>query len=556
MYFLSIWTFIVAISISIVAAYYSIVGLTAIFAAAVIPVIIMGTVLEIGKITTAVWLHLNWKKANKLIKLYLVSSTLVLMLITSMGIFGFLSRAHIEQQSASQEQFASISQIEQQINYNENDIELKLKEISELSSNKNDKIEELQSQIDIEQDRIDKVIQRIEPEITEQEKIISQENKKTEDRIVPIRENISDYESRIEILRNEKLNLQNNQSDILSQINSLNTKLNSIDDEINLLNSLQNGNTDSIRQMQIIIGVDADGRFGPNTSAALNQYILNITNEKSDIIDNINTLKEQQTEYQLNKENNISEIDSEISKLSEEITLLRESIETIISTPSVEIKNARIRIQEIRNTANEQVENSNILIQSLRQELGLLDDTTDKAEIKILEDEIKKSRNEILDLTSQKFVIESEIRKLEAEVGPIKYIAELVYEDASNKETLEKAVRIVILLLVFVFDPLAIVLIIAAISTFEMNRNKKHEESMENIENIVINTQEIEPENISIDMEDINFDNNVEEQLEMDFDISLEKDLDMGTDLDYDVTVDDTTVELTDNNSITNIRIK
>jgi hypothetical protein len=556
MYFLSIWTFIVAISISIVAAYYSIVGLTAIFAAAVIPVIIMGTVLEIGKITTAVWLHLNWKKANKLIKLYLVSSTLVLMLITSMGIFGFLSRAHIEQQSASQEQFASISQIEQQINYNENDIELKLKEISELSSNKNDKIEELQSQIDIEQDRIDKVIQRIEPEIKEQEKIISQENKKTEDRIVPIRENISDYESRIEILRNEKLNLQNNQSDILSQINSLNTKLNSIDDEINLLNSLQNGNTDSIRQMQTIIGVETDGRFGPNTSAALNQYILNITNEKSDIIDNINTLKEQQTEYQLNKEKNISEIDNEISELSKEITLLRESIETIISTPSVEIENARIRIQEIRNTANTQVENSNILIQSLRQELGLLDDTNDKAEIKILEDEIKKSRNEILDLTSQKFVIESEIRKLEAEVGPIKYIAELVYEDASNKETLEKAVRIVILLLVFVFDPLAIVLIIAAISTFEMNRNKKHEESMENIENIVINTQEIEPENISIDMEDINFDNNVEEQLEMDFDISLEKDLDIETDLDYDVTVDDTTVELNDYNSITNIRIK
>ena len=556
MYFLSIWTFIVAISISIVAAYYSIVGLTAIFAAAVIPVIIMGTVLEIGKITTAVWLHLNWKKANKLIKLYLVSSTLVLMLITSMGIFGFLSRAHIEQQSASQEQFASISQIEQQINYNENDIELKLKEISELSSNKNDRIEELQSQIDIEQDRIDKVIQRIEPEITEQEKIISQENKKTEDRIVPIRENISDYDSRIELLRNEKSNLQNNQSDILSQIDSLNTKLNSIDDEINLLKSLQNGNSDSIRQMQTIIGVEADGRFGPNTSAALNQYILNITNEKSDIIDNINILREQQSEYQLNKEKNISEIDSEISKLSNEITILRENIETIISAPSVEIENARIRIQEIRNTANEQVENSNILIQSLRQELSLLDDTNDKAEIKILEDEIKKSRNEILDLTSQKFVIESEIRKLEAEVGPIKYIAELVYEDASNKETLEKAVRIVILLLVFVFDPLAIVLIIAAISTFEMNRNKKHEESMENIENIVINTQEIEPENISIDMEDINFDNNVEEQLEMDFDISLEKDLDMGTDLDYDVTVDDTTVELTDNNSITNIRIK
>ena len=70
-------TLVVALSISIVAAYYSIAGLAAIFAAAVIPVIIMGTVLEVAKITTAVWLHLNWKTAPFLMKTYLTTATVV-----------------------------------------------------------------------------------------------------------------------------------------------------------------------------------------------------------------------------------------------------------------------------------------------------------------------------------------------------------------------------------------------------------------------------------------------------------------------------------------------
>lgn len=89
--------FLTGLAISAVAAYYSIIGLTAIFAGAFWPVVIMGSVLEVGKLVAVSWLYHNWHEAPKLIKYYLAIAITVLMLITSMGIFGFLSRAHIEQ---------------------------------------------------------------------------------------------------------------------------------------------------------------------------------------------------------------------------------------------------------------------------------------------------------------------------------------------------------------------------------------------------------------------------------------------------------------------------
>ena len=92
-----------AIGISFVAAYYSIIGLTAIFAGAFWPVVIMGSFLELAKLVTASWLYRNWTTVPKLIKYYLTTSVVVLMFITSMGIFGFLSKAHIEQTTISSE---------------------------------------------------------------------------------------------------------------------------------------------------------------------------------------------------------------------------------------------------------------------------------------------------------------------------------------------------------------------------------------------------------------------------------------------------------------------
>jgi len=93
----AVLTLFVALAISAVAAWYSIVGLMAIFAAAAIPIAIMGSVLEVGKLLTASWLYQNWTKIPFLLKSYLTTAVVVLMFITSMGIFGFLSKAHLDQ---------------------------------------------------------------------------------------------------------------------------------------------------------------------------------------------------------------------------------------------------------------------------------------------------------------------------------------------------------------------------------------------------------------------------------------------------------------------------
>ena len=89
-------TLVVALCISAVAAYYSIVGLMAIFSASAVSIAIMGVVLEIGKLVTASWLYQNWTTVPKVLKYYLTSAVVVLMFITSMGIFGYLSKSHID----------------------------------------------------------------------------------------------------------------------------------------------------------------------------------------------------------------------------------------------------------------------------------------------------------------------------------------------------------------------------------------------------------------------------------------------------------------------------
>lgn len=89
---------LVALVVSGVSAYFSIIGLTTLFAAAFWPVVIMGGALEVGKLVTTSWLYRNWDHSPMLLKYYLSIAVVVLMFITSMGTFGFLSRAHIEQQ--------------------------------------------------------------------------------------------------------------------------------------------------------------------------------------------------------------------------------------------------------------------------------------------------------------------------------------------------------------------------------------------------------------------------------------------------------------------------
>lgn len=131
MYFAFI-TLIIAISISAVAAYYSIIGLVAIFSSAVLPVAIMGIVLEAGKLVTASWLYQNWKRINFVIKTYLTFAVVVLMFITSMGIFGFLSKAHIDQTLTSDTSNIEIERIESLITIENRRIENAQKNLDNL----------------------------------------------------------------------------------------------------------------------------------------------------------------------------------------------------------------------------------------------------------------------------------------------------------------------------------------------------------------------------------------------------------------------------------------
>ena len=121
--FLSYFTLLTALSLSVVAAWYSILGLTAIFASAVIPIIIMGSILEVAKVTVTVWLHEYWPRCRLLMKIYLVPAVGMLMVITSMGIFGFLSKAHSDQNLISGDVISRIAIYDEKIKTQKENIE-------------------------------------------------------------------------------------------------------------------------------------------------------------------------------------------------------------------------------------------------------------------------------------------------------------------------------------------------------------------------------------------------------------------------------------------------
>ena len=121
-----------AIALSGIAAYYSIAGLCAIFAAAVVPVAIMGSALEVAKLVVSSWLYRNWSVTPCLLRTYFTSAIVVLMLLTSMGIFGFLSKAHVDQNLVSGDVVARLSMLDEQIKTEKENLNEARKIISQL----------------------------------------------------------------------------------------------------------------------------------------------------------------------------------------------------------------------------------------------------------------------------------------------------------------------------------------------------------------------------------------------------------------------------------------
>lgn len=122
----------VALCLSAVAAFYSIAGLAAIFAAAVIPIVIMGSILEAAKLVVTVWLHEYWNRCRLAMKLYLVPAVFFLMLITSMGIFGFLSKAHLDQAVPTGDVAAKVQLIDEKIKTEKDNIEAARKALRQM----------------------------------------------------------------------------------------------------------------------------------------------------------------------------------------------------------------------------------------------------------------------------------------------------------------------------------------------------------------------------------------------------------------------------------------
>lgn len=133
-------TLYVALSISAIAAYYSVLGLAAIFAGAVIPIIVMGTVLEIAKITTTIWLHRYWKQAGIILKTYLTTAVIVLACLTSMGIFGLLSKAHVDSGLQSGDVSAQVTLLDEKIKTQSENIDAARKTLLQLDTQVNERL--------------------------------------------------------------------------------------------------------------------------------------------------------------------------------------------------------------------------------------------------------------------------------------------------------------------------------------------------------------------------------------------------------------------------------
>jgi hypothetical protein len=125
-------TLISGLTISAVAVWYSVAGLVAIFAAAAVPIIIMGVTLEISKLVATVWLKMNWSRAPKLMRAYLLTAIAVLMLITSMGIFGFLSKAHLDQAVPTGDIAAKVQILDEKIKTERDTIESSRRVLAQL----------------------------------------------------------------------------------------------------------------------------------------------------------------------------------------------------------------------------------------------------------------------------------------------------------------------------------------------------------------------------------------------------------------------------------------
>ena len=355
--FIAILTLLSALSISGVAIFYSVIGLATIFPGAFVPVVIMGGVLEVGKLITASWLYRNWKFTPFMLKTYLTTAVIILSLITSMGIFGFLSKAHLEQNLASDTLIQRIQILEDKIESEKMSIERQTLVIN----------------------RAEKAINRdtgtASGDIEVQQSIIADANEKLKTLLAVETNTVRDLNDRLKVL-------DKNVSDVLTANKSF---------------------------------------FNEEKAAA--------------------DLKASQKEE-------------------------RKQI-------AVKVAEAQDRIAELKADHKEEIAKAQEIIANMRS--GSQDNKGQfTKEIEIAEQKIFDSQGKIDLFIVEKQPLEKEMLTLEAEIGPVKYIAALAVDwGVTDQVETSKAVRWVIIIIIFVFDPLAVLLLISAnISLTQYNEKK------------------------------------------------------------------------------------
>jgi len=479
-------TMLTALSISAVAIYYSVAGLVAIFAAAALPIMIMGGVLEVGKLVTAVWLHRYWQQATWWLKSYLSIAVIVLMFITSMGIFGFLSKAHIEQTSASQESVAQVERLTTEIARQEGIVARAQQRIEDLQSNGVGADANIQSQIDKEQERIDRAFDRIQPAIAQQNEIIADARASDATRTKPYEDQLASLDAELGRLDQQAREYEERISSLSvdnSAVEPLLAQIAQIEDTIvKVQGQIASGEREQVQQAQRTIGANADGSVGPRTRAAVNEWIEQQRQRVSAINVQISELRQTAQDTVAQERDRLGMLVQRIrgeqtdSVKQRQLDILAQ-IDNVRGTESPAIQTARDEIQRLRESAESQVAQSQELIERLRQQLAQEDKAADiETAIDEQNSRIRNANTEIDTLTEEKYALEAEYRKLEAEVGPVKYLAEFVYGEKADQDLLEEAVRWVILVIIFVFDPLAVLLLIASQYTFELHRKRKDDQ--------------------------------------------------------------------------------
>ncbi len=370
--FIAILTLLSALSISGVAIFYSVIGLATIFPGAFWPVVIMGSVLEVGKLVTASWLYRNWKHTRWLLKTYLTIAVIVLICITSMGIFGFLSKAHLEQNLAE-----------------------------------------------------DTVTQRIE---IINSKILSEETyiKRQKDTII-----------RLESTLNRTTT---------SNTGALDIEIQSLKDAEDKFKTLLAVETNTVKDLNDQL---------KTTLKDLNDRLRTLDKNVSDVLTSNKSF--------FNEEKAAAELKASQKEEREQIAIkIAEAEKTI----AIKIAEAQKRIQILKDDYAKDTEKLQARIDSLRKS-NVADNSDVSNDIVKAEENILAAQNRIDGYIVDREPLQASMLKLEAEVGPVKYIAALAIDfGITDKVDTSEAVRWVILIIICVFDPLAVLLLIAANQSF------------------------------------------------------------------------------------------